>query len=81
MQNFIVFEITRNAQGKRQHASECKGTEETAWKKYYQILTTAVELQTPFHSAVIIDTDGFVNEFKTFVHSIIDSKPEEILET
>ena len=75
-QNFIVLEITRNAQGNIAVYPFAKETEEAAWKKYYQILTTAVESQAPLHSAVIMGADGFVIERKTYVHPIPTPEPE-----
>ena len=77
MQNFIVLEITRNAQGNIAVNPFAKETESAAWKKYYQILTTATESQAPLHGAVIMGADGFVIERKTFVHSITESNSIE----
>ena len=77
MQNFIVLEITRNSQGNIAVYPSAKETEEAAWKKYYQILTTASDSQAPLHSAVIMGADGFLIEKKTFVHSITESNSIE----
>lgn len=79
MQNFIVLEITRNAQGNIAVTPSAKETEEAAWKKYYQILTTASDSQSPLHGAVLMGADGFVVERKAFMHPIPESEPEEEL--
>ncbi len=77
MQNYIVLEITRNAQGNIAIYPSAKESEEAAWKKYYQILTTASDSQTPLHGAVLMGADGFIIERKTFVHSILESNSIE----
>ena len=76
MQNYIVLEITRNVQGSIGVYPSAKETEEAAWKKYYQILTNAVDSQSPLHGAVIMGADGFVIERKTFMHPIPEPEPE-----
>ena len=76
MQNYIVLEITRNAQGNIGVYPSAKESEEAAWKKYYQILTTASDSQAPLHGAVLMGADGFVIERKTFVHPITTPEPE-----
>ena len=76
MQNYIVLEITRNAQGNIGVYPSAKETEEAAWKKYYQVLQNAVDSQTPLHSAVIMGADGFVLERKSYVHPIPEPEPE-----
>lgn len=76
MQNYIVLEITRNASGNIAVTPSAKEFEESAWKKYYQILTTAVESQAPLHGAVIMGADGFVIERKMYVHPIPEPEPE-----
>ena len=76
MQNFIVLEITRNAQGNIAVYPSAKESESAAWKKYYQILETAVESQAPLHSAVIMGADGFVMERKSYEHPIPEPEPE-----
>jgi hypothetical protein len=75
-QNFIVLEITRNAQGNIAVYPSAKETEESAWKKYYQILQTAVDSASPLHAAVIMGADGFVMERKSYVHPIPEPEPE-----
>lgn len=77
MQNFIILEITRNAQGNIAVYPSAKENENSAWKKYYQILETASESQTPLHSAVLMGADGFIIERKTFTHQILESELEE----
>lgn len=76
MQNYIVLEITRNAQGNIAVYPSAKESESAAWKKYYQILETAVESQAPLHSAVIMGADGFVIERKSYTHPIPEPEPE-----
>ena len=76
MQNFIVLEITRNAEGNIAVYPSAKESESAAWKKYYQILETAVESQAPLHSAVIMGADGFVIERKSYEHPIPEPEPE-----
>lgn len=76
MQNFIVLEITRNAQGNIGVYPSAKESESAAWKKYYQILETAVESQAPLHSAVIMGADGFQIERKVYTHPIPEPEPE-----
>ena len=76
MQQFIVLEITRNAQGNIAVTPSAKESESAAWKKYYQILTTASDSQTPLHSAVIMGADGVIIERKTFVHPMPEPEPE-----
>ena len=73
MQNYIVLEITRNNQGNIGVYPSAKETEESAWKKYYQILTTASDSTAPLHSAVLMGADGFIIEQKSFIHN---STPE-----
>lgn len=68
MQNYIVLEITRNAQGNIAVNASAKETENAAWKKYYQILEIAVDSAAPLHSAVIMGADGFEIERKTYTH-------------
>lgn len=76
MQKFIVLEITRNAEGNIAIYPSAKETEEAAWKKYYQVLTTAVDSSAPLHSAVIMDANGIVMEQKSYTHPIPEPEPE-----
>lgn len=68
MQNFIVLEITRNSQGNIAVTPSAKETENAAWKKYHQILTTAADSASPLHGAVIMGADGFYIERKVYLH-------------
>lgn len=68
MQNYIVLEITRNAQGNIAVTPSAKESENAAWKKYHQILTNAADSQVPLHGAVIMGADGFFIERKTYIH-------------
>ena len=76
MQNYIVLEITRNAQGNIGVYPSAKETEEAAWKKYYQVLQTAVDSASPLHAAVIMGADGFVIERKVYFHPLPEPEPE-----
>lgn len=76
MQNYLILEITRNAQGNIGVYPSAKETEEAAWKKYYQILENAVGSQTPLHSAIIMGADGFVIERKSYIHPIPEPEPQ-----
>ena len=77
MQNYIVLEITRNAQGNIAVYPSAKESESAAWKKYYQILETAVESSAPLHSAVIMGADGYQIERKCYEHPAPEPEPEE----
>lgn len=68
MQNYIVLEITRNAQGNIAVYPSAKETESAAWKKYFQVLENAVDSQSPLHAGVIMGADGFVIEQKAYTH-------------
>ena len=76
MQKYIVLEITRNTAGNIAVTPSAKETEEAAWKKYYQILTYAVESTAPLHGAVIMGADGFQIERKIYIHSVPEPESE-----
>lgn len=75
MQNYIVLEITRNAQGNLAVYPTAREEEQAAWKKYHQILTTAADSATPLHGAVIMGADGHFIERKTYEHPVPEPEP------
>ena len=76
MQNYIVLEITRNAQGNIAVYPSAKEFEESALEKYYDVLKTAVKSQSPIHAGVLMGADGFVIEQKTYKHPIPEPEPQ-----
>ena len=76
MTNYIVLEITRNVAGNIAVTPSAKETEAAAWKKYYQILTYAVESTAPLHGAVIMGANGFQIERKMYEHPTSEPEPE-----
>lgn len=74
MQNFIVLEITRNAQGNIAVYPSAKETEQSAKGKYHEILSRAAGSVSPVHGAVLLNWDGFQLAYEYYVH---ESVPEE----
>ena len=68
MQNYIVLEITRNAQGNIAVYPSAKELQSSAEKKYYEILERATDSNSPDHGAVLMGYDGFVIESKCYHH-------------
>ena len=68
MQNFIVLEVTRNAQGNLAVYPSAKEQEESAYSKYYEILSRAASSNSPVHGAVMMTFDLFKLESKAFIH-------------
>ena len=69
MQNFIVLEITQNAQGSIAVYPSAKELESSAYKKYYEILERAADSNSPIHAAVLMSSEGFQIEQKCFKHA------------
>ena len=69
MQNYIVLEITQNAQGNIAVSPSAKELESSAYKKYYEILGRAAESSNPIHAAVMMSAEGFKIEQKCFKHA------------
>lgn len=67
-QNYIILEITRNAQGNVAVYPTARESEEAAYAKYYNILNGAASTQNPEHGAVLLTHDGFFIESKCFKH-------------
>lgn len=67
-QNYIILEITRNAQGNVAVYPSARESEKAAYAKYYNILSTASSTQNPEHGAVLLTHDGFFIESKCFKH-------------
>ena len=74
MDNFIVLEVTRNAQGKIAVYPSAKETEASARSKYHEILTRAPQSNSPVHAAVLLNWDGYELEHEFYVH---EPEPEE----
>lgn len=74
MENFIVLEFTRNDQGRIGVTAYAKETRNSADKKYYQILTTAADSNSPVHGAAILNWDGFELDYKYYEHP---TEPEQ----
>lgn len=68
MQNYIVLEITRNAQGNIAVYPSAKETENAARGKYHEILTRAATSQSPVHGAALLNWDGFELDHEYFEH-------------
>ena len=69
MQNFIVLEFTRNAQGNFAVYPFAKETRNAADKKYYDILSNAADSNSPLHGAVLLNWDGSELEHKCYEHT------------
>lgn len=76
MQNYIVLEITRNAQGNIAVYPSAKEQQASAEKKYYEILERATDSNSPEHSAVILGFDGFFIERRHYHHDVTPPEPE-----
>lgn len=75
-QQFIVLEITRNAQGNIAVYPSAKELQSSAEKKYYEILERAVDSNSPVHGAVLMSYDGFEIDHKTYFHEPTPPEPE-----
>ena len=69
MQNFIVLEFTRNAQGNIAVYPSAKETEEAAKAKYHEILTRAPLSNSPVHGAALLNWDGFELAHEYYEHT------------
>ena len=69
-QKFIVLEVTRNAQGNLAVYPSAKELEESAYSKYYEILTRAASSNSPVHGAVLMTFDLAKLESRCFVHEV-----------
>jgi len=67
-QNYIILEITRNAAGNIAVYPTARESEEAAYSKYYNILSTASSTPNPEHGAVLLTHDGFFIESRCFKH-------------
>lgn len=67
-QKFIVLEVTRNAQGNLAVYPSAKEQEESAYSKYYEILSRAASSNSPVHGGVLLTFDLAKLESKCFVH-------------
>ena len=76
MQQFIVLEITRNAQGNIAVYPSAKETRAAADKKYYEILERAADSNSPVHGATILNWDTFQIEHKHYVHETPEQSGE-----
>ena len=76
MQNFIVLQVTRNAEGNISVTPSAKETEDAAYSKYYDILKTAATSQAPVHGAMLLTYDLFEIEHKVFKHEAPEPTPE-----
>ena len=68
MQKFIVLEFTRNASGNIAVYPSAKELEDSAYAKYYEILSRASSSQSPVHGAALMTFEGFMLESKCFKH-------------
>ena len=68
MQNYIVLEFTRNASGNIAVYPSAKELEDSAYAKYYEILSRASSSNSPIHGAALMTADGFPLEHKCFMH-------------
>ena len=69
-QKFIVLEVTRNAQGNLAVYPSAKEQEESAYSKYYEILSRAASSNSPVHGGVLLTFDLAKLESKCFVHEV-----------
>ena len=69
-QKFIVLEVTRNAQGNLAVYPSAKEQEESAYSKYYEILSRAASSNSPVHGGVLLTFDLAKLETKCFVHEV-----------
>ncbi len=69
MQNFIVLEFTRNAQGNIAVYPSAKETEEAAKAKYHEILTRAPLSNSPVHGAALLNWDGYELAHEYYEHT------------
>lgn len=75
MQNYIVLEITRNAEGNIAVYPSAKELEDSAYAKYYEILARAATSNSPVHGATLLNFDGFQVEQKCFFHDTPEPEP------
>jgi hypothetical protein len=75
MQNFIVMEFTRNAQGNIGAYPSAKETEDAAYAKYYDILSKASTSNSPVHGAILMTYEGFPLEYRCFKHEQPEPEP------
>lgn len=75
MQNFIVLEITRNAQGNIAVYPSAKEQQSSAEKKYYEILERAADSNSPVHGAMLLTYDLFEIEHKVYKHEEPEPEP------
>ena len=76
MQKYIVIEFTRNAQGNIAVYPSAKELEDSAYAKYYEILSRASGSASPVHGASLMTYDGFMLESKCFKHEP-EPEPEQ----
>jgi hypothetical protein len=69
MQNFIILEVTRNAQGNIAVYPSARETRNAADKKYYEILERAADSQSPVHGAALLNWDCYELEHKYYEHT------------
>ena len=74
MQNYIVLEITRNAEGNIAVYPSAKETQAAAEKKYYEILTRAADSNSPVHGAMLLGAECFEIESKCYKHEAAEAE-------
>ena len=77
MDQFIVLEVTRNAQGKLAVYPSAKETENAARGKYHDILSKAATSNSPLHGAALLNWDLFELEHEYYVHEPEPETPTE----
>lgn len=76
MQNYIVLEITRNAQGNIAVYPSAKEGQPAAEKKYYEILQRAADSNSPLHGAMLLGAECFYIDSKCYKHEP-EPEPEQ----
>ena len=75
-QNYIVLEITRNANGNIAVYPSATEQEDSAYAKYYEILARAATSNSPVHAGALLNYEGFEIEYKCFKHEAPEPEGE-----
>lgn len=73
---FVVLEIQQADDGTVSNLTSSFATQTEAESTFYSILASAALSSVHIHTAVLLDTTGFVYQYKGYVRPIVDPTPE-----
>lgn len=69
MYKYIVIELQTAKDGKVANIVTSHDTENAAWSKYHQVLSSAATSAIPRHAAALLQSDGTLVESRSFDHT------------